>query len=196
MDMDMDGVVGLGAKPRLGLFGPVLGKENLRVGCLCGGMNFMKEHPEYVAEDKSMGYSSNNGDKKGGFNYELWGDAAVCSLASSLFLPKLKIQFLDEIAYEHNPTLIVFKRKRSGGVEGVRVIGGGVLITVVTLVCVYNDAINHLFQEASGPGAGLAKRQHVTCTAGLHLFRLHILVISLSSSLYPPLSTARSGLSP
>ncbi|THU84115.1 glycosyltransferase family 15 protein [Dendrothele bispora CBS 962.96] len=42
-------------------------------------------------------------DKKGGFYYERWGDAPVHSLAAALFLPKWKIQFFDEIGYEHNP---------------------------------------------------------------------------------------------
>ncbi|KAF5346642.1 hypothetical protein D9758_013190 [Tetrapyrgos nigripes] len=100
------------------------------------GGDFMKQHPEYIAEDNSMGYLSDNGgdtynlchfwsnfeiadmnfwrskpymdyfeylDSKGGFYYERWGDAPVHSLAASLFLPKSKIQFFDEIGYEHNP---------------------------------------------------------------------------------------------
>jgi hypothetical protein len=32
-----------------------------------------------------------------------WGDAPVHSLAAGLFLPKSKIQFFDEIGYEHSP---------------------------------------------------------------------------------------------
>ncbi|KAK7448081.1 hypothetical protein VKT23_013838 [Stygiomarasmius scandens] len=99
-------------------------------------MDFLKLHPEYVAEDNAMGFLSENGgetynlchfwsnfeiadmdfwrskaymdyfeylDKKGGFYYERWGDAPVHSLAAALFLPKGKIQFFDEIGYEHNP---------------------------------------------------------------------------------------------
>ncbi|KAH8801849.1 glycosyltransferase family 15 protein [Flagelloscypha sp. PMI_526] len=42
-------------------------------------------------------------DKTGGFYYERWGDAPVHSIAAGLFLPKDKIQFFDEIGYEHNP---------------------------------------------------------------------------------------------
>jgi alpha 1,2-mannosyltransferase len=42
-------------------------------------------------------------DSKGGFYYERWGDAPVHSIAAALFLPRDKIQFFDEIGYEHNP---------------------------------------------------------------------------------------------
>ncbi|KAJ7740301.1 glycosyltransferase family 15 protein [Mycena metata] len=42
-------------------------------------------------------------DKTGGFYYERWGDAPVHSIAASLFLPKSKIHFFNEIGYEHPP---------------------------------------------------------------------------------------------
>ncbi|KAF9002117.1 glycosyltransferase family 15 protein [Cyathus striatus] len=42
-------------------------------------------------------------DSKGGFYYERWGDAPVHSMAASLFLPKEKIHFFNEIGYFHNP---------------------------------------------------------------------------------------------
>ncbi|KAJ6500903.1 glycosyltransferase family 15 protein [Mycena sanguinolenta] len=42
-------------------------------------------------------------DKTGGFYYERWGDAPVHSIAVSLFLPKAKIHFFNEIGYEHPP---------------------------------------------------------------------------------------------
>ncbi|CCL98014.1 uncharacterized protein FIBRA_00007 [Fibroporia radiculosa] len=42
-------------------------------------------------------------DAQGGFYYERWGDAPVHSIAAGLFLPKDRIQFFDEIGYEHHP---------------------------------------------------------------------------------------------
>jgi alpha 1,2-mannosyltransferase len=42
-------------------------------------------------------------DSKGGFYYERWGDAPVHSIAAALFVPRDKIQFFDDIGYEHNP---------------------------------------------------------------------------------------------
>ncbi|AMD20773.1 HDR030Wp [Eremothecium sinecaudum] len=42
-------------------------------------------------------------DQKGGFFYERWGDAPVHSIAVSLFLPKDKVHFFDDIGYFHNP---------------------------------------------------------------------------------------------
>jgi alpha 1,2-mannosyltransferase len=42
-------------------------------------------------------------DKTGGFYYERWGDAPVHSIAVSLFLPKDKIQFFNDIGYRHGP---------------------------------------------------------------------------------------------
>lgn len=40
-------------------------------------------------------------DKQGGFFYERWGDAPVHSIAVSLFLPKDKIHYFDDLAYRH-----------------------------------------------------------------------------------------------
>lgn len=42
-------------------------------------------------------------DSTGGFFYERWGDAPVHSLALSLFLPKDKIHFFENIGYRHPP---------------------------------------------------------------------------------------------
>lgn len=42
-------------------------------------------------------------DQKGGFYYERWGDAPVHSIAASLFLPKEKIHWFDDIGYRHDP---------------------------------------------------------------------------------------------
>ncbi|AGO13612.1 AaceriAGL267Cp [[Ashbya] aceris (nom. inval.)] len=42
-------------------------------------------------------------DKAGGFFYERWGDAPVHSIAVSLFLPKDKIHFFNDIGYYHGP---------------------------------------------------------------------------------------------
>ena len=42
-------------------------------------------------------------DQAGGFFYERWGDAPVHSIAASLFLPKDKIHFFNDIAYYHGP---------------------------------------------------------------------------------------------
>ncbi|OCH92013.1 glycosyltransferase family 15 protein [Obba rivulosa] len=42
-------------------------------------------------------------DQTGGFYYERWGDAPVHSIAASLFLPKERIHFFQEIGYFHNP---------------------------------------------------------------------------------------------
>ncbi|EMD36044.1 glycosyltransferase family 15 protein [Gelatoporia subvermispora B] len=42
-------------------------------------------------------------DATGGFYYERWGDAPVHSIAASLFLPKERVHFFDEIGYFHNP---------------------------------------------------------------------------------------------
>lgn len=42
-------------------------------------------------------------DSKGGFYYERWGDAPVHSIAAAMMLPREKIHFFDEIAYEHAP---------------------------------------------------------------------------------------------
>ncbi|KAF7794142.1 hypothetical protein EIP86_005273 [Pleurotus ostreatoroseus] len=42
-------------------------------------------------------------DATGAFYYERWGDAPVHSIAASLFLPKDKIHFFDNIGYEHHP---------------------------------------------------------------------------------------------
>lgn len=40
-------------------------------------------------------------DKTGGFFYERWGDAPVHSIAASLFLPKDKIHFFEDVGYNH-----------------------------------------------------------------------------------------------
>lgn len=42
-------------------------------------------------------------DKAGGFFYERWGDAPVHSIAASLFMPKDKIHFFDDVGYWHVP---------------------------------------------------------------------------------------------
>lgn len=42
-------------------------------------------------------------DQSGGFFYERWGDAPVHSIFASLFLPKEKIHFFDNIGYYHSP---------------------------------------------------------------------------------------------
>lgn len=42
-------------------------------------------------------------DQAGGFFYERWGDAPVHSLAVSMFLPKEKIHYFEDIGYYHNP---------------------------------------------------------------------------------------------
>lgn len=42
-------------------------------------------------------------DKAGGFFYERWGDAPVHSIGASLFMPKDKIHFFDDIGYYHVP---------------------------------------------------------------------------------------------
>lgn len=40
-------------------------------------------------------------DKQGGFFYERWGDAPIHSIAASLFLPKDKIHFFEDVGYNH-----------------------------------------------------------------------------------------------
>ncbi|EMG49876.1 Glycolipid 2-alpha-mannosyltransferase, partial [Candida maltosa Xu316] len=40
-------------------------------------------------------------DKTGGFFYERWGDAPIHSIAASLFLPKDKIHYFDDVGYRH-----------------------------------------------------------------------------------------------
>lgn len=42
-------------------------------------------------------------DHAGGFFYERWGDAPVHSIAASLFLPREKIHFFDDVGYYHVP---------------------------------------------------------------------------------------------
>ncbi|KAG8929618.1 alpha 1,2-mannosyltransferase 2.4.1 [Tulasnella sp. 418] len=42
-------------------------------------------------------------DKAGGFYYERWGDAPVHSIGVSLFAPKDKIHFFNDIGYRHEP---------------------------------------------------------------------------------------------
>lgn len=42
-------------------------------------------------------------DRAGGFYYERWGDAPIRSIALSLFVPKDKIRFFNEIGYYHDP---------------------------------------------------------------------------------------------
>jgi len=42
-------------------------------------------------------------DKAGGFFYERWGDAPVHSIAVSMFLPRSKIHYFDDIGYYHGP---------------------------------------------------------------------------------------------
>ena len=42
-------------------------------------------------------------DKSGGFFYERWGDAPVHSIAASLFMPRDKIHFFDDLGYWHVP---------------------------------------------------------------------------------------------
>jgi len=42
-------------------------------------------------------------ESTGGFYYERWGDAPVHTMAVSLFLPKDKIHFFDQIGYTHEP---------------------------------------------------------------------------------------------
>ena len=42
-------------------------------------------------------------DHAGGFFYERWGDAPVHSIAASLFLPRDKIHFFEDIGYYHPP---------------------------------------------------------------------------------------------
>lgn len=97
-------------------------------------MLFVKEHPDYIADDNSMDFiSDNNGetynlchywsnfeianlnfwrlqpyvdyfehlDKAGGFFYERWGDAPIHSIAASLFLPKDKIHYFEDVGYRH-----------------------------------------------------------------------------------------------
>lgn len=39
----------------------------------------------------------------GGFFYERWGDAPVHSIAASVFLPKERIYFFDDLGYCHKP---------------------------------------------------------------------------------------------
>lgn len=41
-------------------------------------------------------------DKSGGFYYERWGDAPVHTIAVSLFLPRDKIHFFEDIGYQHD----------------------------------------------------------------------------------------------
>ncbi|OBA24299.1 glycosyl transferase [Metschnikowia bicuspidata var. bicuspidata NRRL YB-4993] len=98
--------------------------------------DFIKLHPEHVAQDNLMKFVSNdNGetynlchfwsnfevaslkflrskaymdyfeylDKQGGFFYERWGDAPVHSIAVSLFMPKNKIHFFEDVGYTHAP---------------------------------------------------------------------------------------------
>ncbi|CAI5758433.1 unnamed protein product [Candida verbasci] len=40
-------------------------------------------------------------DKTGGFFYERWGDAPIHSIAASLFLPKDKIHYFEDVGYRH-----------------------------------------------------------------------------------------------
>ncbi|KAK6455862.1 glycolipid 2-alpha-mannosyltransferase [Scheffersomyces xylosifermentans] len=40
-------------------------------------------------------------DKTGGFFYERWGDAPIHSIAASLFLPKDKIHYFEDVGYNH-----------------------------------------------------------------------------------------------
>ncbi|CAH02366.1 glycosyltransferase family 15 protein [Kluyveromyces lactis] len=42
-------------------------------------------------------------DRSGGFFYERWGDAPVHSIAASLFLPRNKLHFFQDIGYHHPP---------------------------------------------------------------------------------------------
>ncbi|KAI0035052.1 glycosyltransferase family 15 protein [Vararia minispora EC-137] len=42
-------------------------------------------------------------DAYGGFYYERWGDAPVHSIAASLFLPRDKLHFFNDIGYRHHP---------------------------------------------------------------------------------------------
>lgn len=42
-------------------------------------------------------------DKAGGFFYERWGDAPVHSIAASLFMPRDKIHFFQDVGYYHVP---------------------------------------------------------------------------------------------
>ncbi len=98
--------------------------------------NFMKENPQYVAENNLLDLISEdsgatyNGchfwsnfevgdlrfwrseaylkyfeylDHAGGFFYERWGDAPVHSIAASLFLPREKVHFFNDVGYYHVP---------------------------------------------------------------------------------------------
>ncbi|OBA24298.1 glycosyl transferase [Metschnikowia bicuspidata var. bicuspidata NRRL YB-4993] len=42
-------------------------------------------------------------DKAGGFFYERWGDAPVHSIAASLFMPRDKLHFFQDVGYFHTP---------------------------------------------------------------------------------------------
>lgn len=42
-------------------------------------------------------------DRTGGFFYERWGDAPIHSIAASLFLPKSKIHYFEDVGYKHGP---------------------------------------------------------------------------------------------
>jgi len=77
--------------------------ENLEHYNLCHfWTNFEISDMDWLRSDDYLNYF-NFLDKEGGFYYERWGDAPIRSIAASLFLPKDKIHFFNDIGYYHAP---------------------------------------------------------------------------------------------
>lgn len=64
--------------------------------------NFEISNMDWLRDQKYQDYF-NFLDKSGGFYYERWGDAPIRSIAASLFLPKDKVYFFNDIGYFHSP---------------------------------------------------------------------------------------------